>query len=55
MITENNFIKHIVEMKKSVDVWPEWKKNSLGGSEYRAKNIKVLSYEKVEKDIPNKK
>lgn len=29
MITENNFIKHIVEMKKSVDVWPEWKKTHL--------------------------
>lgn len=55
MVGENNLIKHIIETKKIVDSWPEWKKNSLGGGDYKTKSIKVLSYDSFEKNIPKKK
>lgn len=50
MVDENNLIKHIIETKKIVNDWPEWKKNSLGGGDYKTKCIKVLSYDNFEKN-----
>ncbi|MEN4633654.1 MULTISPECIES: hypothetical protein [Pantoea] len=55
MACENNLIKHIIETKKIVEGWPEWKKNSLGGSDYKTKTIKVLSYDSFDKNISKKK
>ncbi|MBK4824525.1 hypothetical protein H4F35_00305 [Pectobacterium versatile] len=43
MNNENKFIKHIVETKKSVNDWPEWKRNLLGGDEVSSKSFKTLS------------
>ncbi|VUC69509.1 Uncharacterised protein [Raoultella terrigena] len=43
MNNENKFIKHIVETKKSVNDWPEWKRNLLGGDEISSKSFRTLA------------
>ncbi|WP_318365717.1 hypothetical protein [Enterobacter sp.] len=43
MNNENKFIKHIVETKKNVNDWPEWKRNLLGGDEASSKSFRVLA------------
>ena len=43
MNNENKFIKHIVETKKSVNDWHEWKRNLLGGDEISSKSFRTLA------------
>ncbi|HGY5111954.1 hypothetical protein RYZ59_17735 [Citrobacter sp. HN-141] len=43
MNNENKFIKHIVETKKNVNDWPEWKRNLLGGDEVSSKSFRTLA------------
>lgn len=43
MLNENKFIKHIVETKKRVNEWPEWKRNLLGGDEFHSKTLNTSS------------
>lgn len=43
MPNENKFIKHIVETKRRVNEWPEWKKNLLGGDEFYSGTLKTLN------------
>lgn len=43
MTAENKFIKHIVETKRGVNEWPEWKRNLLDSDDNSSKSFKTLS------------